>query len=192
MKLVDIERLNSKQKLLFFATCLVLLIVISTVLMSFRLGYDVIDYKKENAYTFIFNSTEDNDRNTYWTLNSIILPFLESYQTVENMDISDLIEYKYDGYSLDDYYKALDTDYKKYLGKKKYLEVSKKMMEKMVSRNENGFVLKKEDLIKRIYKLNLYDNAYLCELNTVDKSSTAYIGIILDTEKSKYSIFYIE
>lgn len=192
MKLVDIERLNSKQKLLFFATCLVLLIVISTVLMSLRLGYDVIDYKKENAYTFIFNSTEDNDRNTYWTLNNIILPFLESYQTVENMDISDLIEYKYNGYSLDDYYKALDTDYKKYLGKKKYLEVSKKMMEKMVSRNENGFVLKKEDLIKRIYKLNLYDNAYLCELNTVDKSSNAYIGIILDTEKSKYSIFYIE
>ncbi len=192
MKLVDFERLNSKQKLIFLLIILILLVVIASTLMKLRFGNEVIDYKNKNVYSFIIESKQDKDRNTYWTLNNIIIDFLDSYQTVEKLDTSALIEYKYTGYSLEEYYKVLDSDYKKFLGKNKYMEISKNMMSKMVTKNENGYVLNTENIIKKIYKLNNYENAYICELNTVDKASSAYIGIILDADQGIYSIFYIE
>lgn len=190
-KIVDIEGLNSKQKLVFFAICLVLLIVFTAIISSLNFGPKMIDYKKMDVYDILIDSTETNDRETYWTLNNIILNFMKSYQTVEKMDTSKLVEYHYTGYSLDEYFNALDPEYKKFLGKKKYLNTAKQMISKMVTWNDNGFVLKDEDIIDTIYKLDKYD-AYLCSLKDTDLDKETYIGIILDKEKKEYNIFYIQ
>lgn len=190
-KIIDLKRVTPIQNFVLLTTTLVLLIVVATVLMRLDFSKKSIDYGKADKYTFIMNSTEIKDRDIYWTLNNVIIKFLESYQSVEKMDTSFLIEYKYSGFSLEEYYEALDYDYKRYLSKKKYLEKAKNMISKMVTWNDNGFVLKTEDIISQIYKLDDY-NGYLCELNTVNKEETAYIGIIFDNEKKEYRIFYIE
>lgn len=189
-KIVDIEGLNSKQKLLFFAVCLVLLIVFTTLLSSLNFGNKVIDYANTSIYDLLIDSEETTDRDTYWTLNGIILDFMRSYQTVEKMDTSSLVEYHYTGYSLEDYFKALDREYQKYLGKKNYIETAKNMISKMVTWNENGFVLKEENIINTIYKMDKYDG-YICLLNSENLNEETYIGIIMDKEKEEYNIFYI-
>lgn len=190
-KIVDIEGLNSKQKLLFFAVCLVLLIVFTTLLSSLNFGNKVIDYANTSIYDLLIDSEETTDRDTYWTLNGIILDFMRSYQTVEKMDTSSLVEYHYTGYSLEDYFKALDREYQKYLGKKNYIETAKNMISKMVTWNENGFVLKEENIINTIYKMDKYDG-YICLLNSENLNEETYIGIIMDKEKEEYNIFYIQ
>lgn len=193
MKIFDIkENITSRQRLILLVAILILIIVISSILMSQNFRTNKINYKKVDKYTFIADSVEDNDRNIYWTLNNIITEFLKSYQTVEKMDTSLLVEYKYMGYSLSDYYLTLDPDYKKFLGKKKYIEKSKELMSKMVTTNENGYVMKEKDIIKNVYKLNSNSNAYLCELKAVNEFDSVCIGIILDTEKNQFNIFYME
>jgi hypothetical protein len=190
-KLIDISGLNSKQRLVFFCICLILLVIGTTIITSINSDNKVIDYEKTDIYELIIDSTETKDRDIYWTLNKIILEFLKSYQTVEKMDTSDLVEYHYTGYDLDDYYKALDPEYKKFLGKKEYIEISKNMMSKMVTWNDNGFILKEQNIINTVYKLNDYEG-YICKLNTVDNKNQAFIGIILDKENNEYNIFYIK
>ena len=66
------------------------------------------------------------------------------------------------------------------------------MMSKVFEKNDKGFVIKNENIIKCIYKLNNYDNAYLCEINTVDDDKSAFIGVVLNSEAQKFSIFYIQ
>lgn len=190
-KIVDIERLNSKQKLLFLAVCLVLLIVGTTIVSSLDFEKKTIDYKKIEIYDLLIESNETNDRDDYWTLNNIILNFMKSYQTVEKMDTSNLVEYHYSGASLEEYFNALDPDYKKFLGKKGYMEKAKNMISKMVTWNDNGFVLKDEDIINTVYKMNNYDG-YICSLNSYSSEESTYIGIILDKEKKEYNIFYLQ
>lgn len=193
MKLVDIkENITPKQRLLLLLTMLILIIVFFSFLRNIFSKQEKIDYKNVDYSSFIVDATETSDRNLYWTLNDILLPFLQSYQTVEKMDTSEFIEYKYSGLSLEEYYKALDRDYKKYLSKKDFISKSKDLMSKVFDSNDNGFVTKTENIIKCIYKLNNYSNAYLCEINTINSNESAYIGIALDSESERFSIFYIQ
>lgn len=193
MKLVDIkENITPKQRLLLLLTMLILIIVFFSFLRNIFSKQEKIDYKNVDYSSFIVDATETSDRNLYWTLNDILLPFLQSYQTVEKMDTSEFIEYKYSGLSLEKYYKALDRDYKKYLSKKDFISKSKDLMSKVFDSNDNGFVTKTENIIKCIYKLNNYSNAYLCEINTINSNESAYIGIALDSESERFSIFYIQ
>lgn len=193
MKLVDIkENITPKQRLLLLITMLVLIIVVFSFLRNIFSKKEKIDYKNADYSSFIVDASETSDRNLYWTLNDILLPFLQSYQTVEKMDTSEFIEYKYSGLSLEEYYKVLDRDYKKYLNKKEFISKSKDLMSKVFDSNENGFVTKTENIIKCIYKLNNYSNAYLCEINTINSNESAYIGIALDSESERFSIFYIQ
>ena len=90
------------------------------------------------------------------------------------------------------YYKALDPDYKKFLGKKKYLEISNNLITKVIGEQKDVFSVTPQPLITDMYRLNKYENAYLCKLSTKNSEDEAYIGIILDTEKTKYNIFYID
>lgn len=193
MKLIDIkENITPRQRLILLFTILILVIVVFSFMKKFFSKKEGIDYKNVDYNNFIVESSETSDRNLYWTLNDILFPFLQSYQTVEKMDTSEFIEYKYTGRSLEDYYDALDKNYKKYLGKEEFISKSKEMMSKVFEKNDNGFVIKNENIIKCIYKLNNYDNAYLCEINTVNDDKSAFIGIVLNSETQKFSIFYIQ
>lgn len=193
MKLIDIkENITPKQRLVLLVTILVLVIVVFSFTKKFFSKKEGIDYKNVDYSNFIVDSSETSDRNLYWTLNDILVPFLQSYQTVEKMDTSEFIEYKYTGRSLEDYYDALDKDYKNYLGKEEFISKSKEMMSKVFEKNDKGFVVKNENIIKCIYKLNNYHNAYLCEINTVNTNESAFIGVVLNSETQKFSIFYIQ
>lgn len=183
MKLVDIkDNITSKQKLLLGIVCLLLIIVVFSVLKNVTSKNDkAIDYKTADEYTFLIASSEESDRDVYWTLNKIVYEYLSSYKSDFNSEVK----------GFDYYYGALDPDYKKYLGKNKYKKLSNDLIKKVVGGEPDIFTAFPEPLITKVNKLNNYDSVYFCELSTQNESENAYIGIILDTEKSKYNIFYI-
>ena len=184
MKLVDIkDNITSKQKLALGIVCLVLIIVVFSILRSvINTSDEVIDYDNTDSIDLIISSSEINDRDIYWTLNGIISNFINTYQSSYNDEIKDL----------DYYYNALDPNYKKFLGKKKYREVSNNLVTKVMGEDKDIFSTIPEPLITEVYRLNDYDNAYICRLATQNTYTEAYIGIILDTENTKYNIFYID
>lgn len=181
-KIVDIKSLTPKQKLLFFGICLILLVVITTIALNLNIGYEAIDYKNTDIYSFIIHSEETNDRDIYWTLDNIVSQFIGTYQSEFTKDVK----------NLDYFYNALDPDYKKYLGKKKYKEISNDIITKVIGEQKDVFSSIPAPLITTVYKLSDYDNAYICKLATQEDSASTYIGIILDTDKNKFNIFYLE
>lgn len=182
MKLVDIkDNITSKQRLVLGITFLIIIIIVFYMLKSITSNDEGIDYKNTDTIDLVITSTQINDRDVYWNLNKIVSEFINSYQSSFNKDVKDL----------NYYYGALDSNYKKFLGKKKYLESSNNLINKVVGENKDVFTLLPDPLITKVYRLNDYDNAYLCELSVKNENDEAYIGIILDTEHTKYNIFYI-
>lgn len=183
MKLVDIKgNINPKQRLILIITILLLLIVIFGILKSVTKKNEGIDYKNTNIDDLIIESTSNNDRDVYWNLNEIVYKFINTYQSKFTKEVKD-VEY---------YYNALDPNYRKYLGKGKYLDKANTLITKVIGEEKDVFTLIPEPLITSVYKMDNYGNAYICQLSTQNESDNAYIGIILDTENKKYNIFYID
>lgn len=181
MKLVDIKgNITSKQKLVLVITALILLLVVFYLLKNITNTSEGIDYKKTDITDLLIFSSTVKDRDVYWNLDGIVTEFISSYKSGTNVK-----ETMY-------YYNALDPDYKKYLGKKKYSEIANNLINKVMGENKDEFSSLPGPLITKLNKLNDYDNAYICELSTSNASDSAYIGIILDTDKKKYNIFYID
>lgn len=190
-KIIDINKFSTVQKIYLSIIILIMFIIGTKLFEYFRNQKDSIDYKSANIDTFLNDAEESYDRQVYWNLNDIISKFVLSYQTVEKLDDSLLVEYRYTGYSLDEYYKALDTNYQKYLGKSGYIKLAKQMLSKFATKNENGIVISTDKIIEKMYKVN-DENVYICKLNAVENSKSSYIVIKLDTEKKNYSILYLE
>lgn len=191
-KAIKIDKIPTRYKLLITVLALVLLIVGVKIIQYYSSSDLKIDYKSVDESWFIMNSVENYDRQTYYNLESIIKKFISSYQTIEPMDTTFLVEYGYQGYSVDEYFSALDEPYKSFLGKKNYIELSRNMMKKFTTQSEKGFTFYLDKPIKEMYKFISNDNMYFCELNTVDPVEKSYIGIILDKENNLYKIFYME
>lgn len=184
MKLVDIKgNITSRQRLAFFIALLLVLVVVFTVLRNaINMKSTGIDYKKTDITDFLIYSTQTSDREIYWNLNEIVRGFVGSYQGEYNKEVK----------SIDDYYNALDSNYKKYLGKKKYKELTNSLISKVVGEDKDALTTLPEPLITNVYKLTQYNNAYICELSTVNSEDKAYVGIIIDINEGKYNIFYID
>lgn len=182
MKLVDIKgNITSKQRLVLLITFLVLIVIVFYFLKDITSEREGIDYKNTEVIDLLTSSYEINERDVYWNLDKIISEFIYSYKSEFNDQINDL-EY---------YYGALDPNYKKFLRKKKYIEISNNLITKVLGENKDMFATLSSDFITSVYRLDEYDNAYLCKLKTVNSTEEAYIGIVLDTEHKKYNIFYI-
>lgn len=183
MKLVDIkDNINPKQRLILIITILILLIVIFGILKSVTKKSEGIDYKSTSTDDLMMRSSSNNDRDVYWNLNKIVYDFINTYQSKFTKEIKDV------GY----YYDALDPNYRKYLGKRKYMDKANNLITKVIGEEKDVFSLIPKPLIVSVYKMYEYDNAYICELSTQNENDKAYIGIILNTEKKKYNIFYID
>lgn len=182
MKFVDIkENTSPTQKLLLIVMLLILLAACFYGFRSLTSNKGIIDYKIADSNYFIFNSEETTDRDVYWNLEEILSKYLGSYQSEYNNEVEN-VEY---------YYNSLDNNYKKFLGKKKYIEISNNIIQKMVGDTKEGMVSLPAQIIKNVYKVNIDNNMYLCKLNTLDENDNAHVGIILNTERKEYSIFYI-
>ena len=183
MKLVDIkDNINPKQRLVLIITILLLLIIIFGILKSVTKESEGIDYKNTNINDLIIESSSNNDRDVYWNLNKIVYDFINTYHSEYTKGVKN-VEY---------YYNALDPNYKKYIRKKKYTEISNNLINKVIGGKKDQSLSVPEPLIKTVYKMDNYDNAYICELSTQNENDNAYIGIILDTKNKKYNIFYID
>ena len=182
MKLVDIKgNITSNQRLILLLTMLVAIVVIFFGLRSINKKVEGIDYKNTDLIDLIINSQITNDREVYWNLNEIICNFINSYQSKYNKKVNDL----------NYYYKALDPNYKKFISKKKYLELSNTLITKVIGEDQDVLSTLPEPVITEVRVLNNYDNAYLCKLSTKNEGEDTYIGIVLDKENTKYNIFYI-
>lgn len=182
MKLVDIKgNVTSKQRLVFLVTMLILIIVVFFVLKNINKKNEGIDYNNTNLSDFKINSSTINDRGIFWNLNEIVTNYINSYQA----------EYNKESKSFEDYYKALDPNYKKFTGKKKYLELSNNIVNKVLGENRDILTALPNPVITEVKKLDKFDSAYLCKLSTVNENDEAYIGIVLDTQNKRYNIFYI-
>lgn len=182
MKLVDIKgNVTSKQRLVFLVTMLILIIVVFFVLKNINKKNDGIDYNNTDLSDFKTNSSIINDRGIFWNLNDIVANYINAYQA----------EYNKETKNFDYYYKALDPNYKKFIGKKKYLELSNNVVTKVLGENRDILTLLPNPVITEVSKLDKYESAYLCKLSTIKEDEEAYIGVVLDTQNKRYNIFYI-
>ena len=182
MKLVDIKgNVTSKQRLVLFVTMLVLIIVVFFVLKNINKENNGIDYNNTELSDFKINSSKINDRGIFWNLNEIVSNFVNSYQAEYNKETKSF------GY----YYNALDPNYKKFIGKKKYLQLSNNVVTKVLGENRDILTVLPNPVITEVNKLDKFESAYLCKLSTIKEDDEAYIGIVLDTQNKRYNIFYI-
>ena len=182
MKLVDLSNFDDKQKLVFFIVVLLILILITYIAFSVAKS---TDYSKIQPSDYILKYEIQTDRKTYWILETIVSNYIYSsrYDETTKNDVSYV-----------DYYDDLDSEYKKYLGKSKYLKVANSFFDKFkFSSTLDGTEssIKTNNLIESYYVDPSNSNKYICKLNTASEDDFAYIGIILNTSKKTYSIFYL-
>ena len=138
------------------------------------------NYKEiTSAINLTYLGEKIDDRKIYYTLENIVDDYVNSY--IVNEDKS---SYKY-------YYQYLREDYKKYLGKKKYYEVSESFLKKFyININSDYEKMDTSQLIKQVY---LFDNnVYLCILEGRYKKETGYFAVMLNESSNTYNIVYIE
>ena len=192
-KIIDIKEITTNEKIAIGIICIILLSIATSFVSSLWRKEIGIDYKTLNITELIDSSFEVKSREEYWILNNIIYSFLSSY----NNEISStgLVNSKTNtGYTRDSYYKVISSEYKKVLSKKEYMNLSKIMMEKFVTYENNQIFIKYKDIIDSIYELdsNTYaPNMYICKLKPIREDAESYIGIEL-LDNNSYNIFYIE
>ncbi len=192
-KIFDIKEITIQEKIALGIVCIILLSIGTAFLSSTAKKDSNVNYKEFSLDEILNSSEEIKAREEYWILNNIIYSFLSSY----NLEISStglVNSNNTKTYTRESYYKVLSSDYRKYLKKSKYMEISKNMMEKFVQYSNNKIYVKDSNLISNIYLIDEYKygkNMYICKLNTVKIDTTSYIGIQL-LENNTYTIFYIE
>lgn len=179
-----LERFTKRQKIIFLITALVALIFLSSLFgyLSRKSDEKVIDYKSANGENIIADSAITYDKIKFYELQDIITKFINSY--LENDE--DNTNYK-------NYYKTLTDEYKKYLSKSKYYEVTKNLCNKFVVTDSVDItkMMRTNGILKSVY---VYDtDKYICKLQG-NNEEVSYIGIkLIENTKEPYAqIFYLE
>ena len=175
------KRVDSK--LMLFTLVLVL---IALLLLNWLLGnketvgvwdYDNITSASEIKYL----GTKVTDRETYYTLESIISKYLDSYINV----------YDQDKIMYEDYYNYLVENYKKHLSKKEYIEIAKKFLNKFyINMNSDYESMDTNKILKDIYEFE--NGIYLCELKSNRNNEAGYIAVQVNKIDMTFNIVYIE
>lgn len=177
-------------KLLLFTLVLVLITLL--LLNYFLKGNnkdEIWNYEEiTTAAELIYLGEEINDREIYYTLESIVQQYLNSYVNTYSEDVeNDKITYV-------DYYDNLVQDYKEYLSKSEYEELAKKFLNKFYVNAESEYetmnYMDTERIIKSVYDFG--NNVYLCELKGSFTKKEGYIAIGLNTAENIFNIIYIE
>lgn len=185
--IINLNNITNQEKLILLISFLFLVILATFILKNIFDDNRNIDYKKQTIEDLYNEAFINNDRQTYWILDSIISSFITSYQ----LELTDNNTEK-SIYKREDFYQVLSNDYKKVLSKRKYLEKSKEMCNKFIVGSGN---VKKNDFIEEVRQLDqrkYLSNMYIVKLKTVLKDSKSYIGIKIIPDTRNYSIFYLE
>lgn len=169
-------------KLLLFTLVLVL---IALLLLNHFLNKNRVDgvwnYKEiETATDVMYKGERVTDRTVFYTLETIINEYLNSYINTNN----DKEKIMYD-----EYYNYLTESYKGYLNKKEYKEVAKNFLNKFYVDTGDGSMYTYQ-LLKDIYKFD--NDVYLCKLTSKRNNETGYIALQINEAKQAFKIVYIE
>ena len=172
------ERLNPKQTILVFAIILVLLIIGNSLISKLDVT-NTLNYNNISAEKIIESSTIDQDRETYWRINTILKTVIAADPSSQD----DVEGSSNTAYTYDDYYNYLVKNYKNKISKYEF----KKKMSDIVSTLSS-----KEVPVDKIYRYKNNTDYYLVQLKSSDENKKIYIGFELINEKNAYYIFYAE
>ena len=161
-KKLNYKNLSLIRKIILYFIVLVIIFILSWILKIININKKlerkaiVNNYNEIKDYThFIYQGTTTNDRQLYWDLNDIITKYITSSMYEQNN-----VEF-----SLEEYFDALTDEYKNYLGKNKYTEISKGFIEKFVIHGAQELNYKTQNIIQNIYDIN--NDMYFCELKHI-------------------------
>ncbi|MCX8074430.1 MAG: hypothetical protein N2749_02445 [Clostridia bacterium] len=181
------DNLTVKQKYILLIVVLVLLIVGNVIFkaVSNKSNKIKINYKNENGVTLVQKSLTNSDYSTYVTLNDIVQKYFESYLNSNNKNVSaDFVSYM-------GYYDVLSSEYKKYLSKNKYLDLSKHFFERYFSNFKKQYEnISDQKIINKIYTFDT--DRYICLLTDGNTDNSYFLGIELNPNYKTWNIFYIE
>lgn len=175
------EKISEKKLyILMGALLIIVFIILRSLILSDR--NQLLDYSAiESGEDVIKNHKLTFDREIYYTLDGILEKFINAYS-----DIGSTRSYK-------DYYKTLNSEYKKELSKSEFIEECDKFFSVLKistdSVMEDVAVYQTENIIRTIYDLD--DDMYVCVVGLTSSNEYAYIGIKLNTTQKTFEIFYI-
>lgn len=174
--------MNPRQRLIIGVIILVTFVILVQIMKNIL--YDTnIDFKKLNSEEIITNSYASSNREIYWKLDNIIYTFMFTRAHSNNLGENRLSTEEFCNYTILE-------DYKNAIGKRKINNLANIVIDS-VTLNSDGKYSIPDQLIDKVYKYELIDNAYLAKLNTLDNSNH-YIGIIIDNDIKRFYIFFLE
>ncbi len=189
--------------LLLFAIFFIIFIFISLINAIFggnkntKQANDLSNINSSNIVNYISNDTNLFDNSTE---KSTLVTDYTTFFSVQDA-LQNFIRYIMD----EDYentYKVLNVSLQNKYDKKSYLEKIKKFTEyNFLNADPNLPINKDEEIdfinyanvnnLLKLYKLNDYDNCYLCDVININKD-VIKIGIELNTINKTYNVFYLE
>ncbi len=192
-KIINVEELSIKEKLILATTLLILSVVVANFLYSLDKKNNRIESSLLNIDNMILNSIETTERGKFWSLNNIVNTFFSSYNLELNAYKGD-VDYNNIKFTREDYYYILSNNYN--ISKNEYMEISKQIIEKFVTKSMYGEYIPNNISIDTVYLLDeatYGESMYLCQIKVPNvEEEYVYIGIKLNERSTTFSIFYLE
>ena len=176
------KRVDSKLLLFTLVLVLITLLLLNFLFEGNRTD-SVWNYKEITTATDVMYLGEKvTDREIYYTLETIINQYLDSY--IKPKTNEDKVMYE-------DYYDYLTENYRKYLSKREYKQVAEKFLNKFyININSDYEAMYTYQLLKDIYAFE--NNVYLCKLVSKRNNEVGYIAFQISQSELAFNIVYIE
>lgn len=179
--IIKIRSLSNRKKLIVSILILLLLVILTKIFDNISSNVE-IDYEElSNINTIYSLTTSIDDLDIYIQLKSIADDFIVNCS--ENND--DILK--------DIYNSCIYNEYRSYISKTEFINKSHSFYNKLVEANGYSNMYIPDNIVN--YKDNFYILRYVYSFDNNENKSEeieCYLGIALDTTKSKYYIWYIE
>jgi len=144
----------------------------------------IVDYSElPDGKSLAYSGDIIFDRDIYYVLDDIIGKFVTSEASINDEEDSS-----------DDYYKTLNSGYKKRISRNEYNTLVNNFCNRLIVSDSSGFdnnkYLETTNIIRNMYDLG--NNTYICTVGLSDTEEYGYIGIKLYPKEYLFEIFYIE
>lgn len=179
------DNLSKTQKIICALFFLVIMMFLVNLISNVSFKDTFIDYKNITGESMIENKSLVTDRNVYLILDNIIDNFINTYNGNFYIDDKKV--------KLKDFYdNALYNEFKYNMSYSKFKNKVRDLYNKLAMNEEpSDQKIMAENNIECIYLFSEPRNMYLVKLKSKSNES-AFIGIELDNNLGKYTIFYLE